>query len=136
LTDRFMLEEELKSAKRVAEQASAAKSEFLANMSHEIRTPLNGIIGFTDLIIKSNLDDTQRQYVNIINQSGTTLLSIINDILDFSKIEAGKLNLNREKSDLQDIAAQACSIISYAIEKKGIELLFNFSEDLPRFIWA
>src|SRR5690606_1413671 len=77
-----------------------------------------------------------KQYINIINQSGTTLLSIINDVLDFSKIEAGKLQLNREKSDLQDIASQACSIISYAIEKKGIELLFNFSADLPRFIWA
>lgn len=136
LTERFELESQLKEAKRNAVQANAAKSEFLANMSHEIRTPLNGIIGFTDLILKTKLNDTQQQYINIINQSGSTLMGIINDILDFSKIEAGKLILNREKIDLQDIAAQACSIVTYGVEQKNIELLLNISENLPRYIWA
>lgn len=136
LTERFELENQLKEAKRQAVQASSAKSQFLANMSHEIRTPLNGIIGFTDLILKTKLDDTQQQYINIINQSGNTLMSIINDILDFSKIEAGKLELNKEKIDLQDLAARACNIVTYGIEQKGVELLLNLSENLPRYIWA
>lgn len=136
LTERFELEKQLKEAKLNADQASNAKSEFLANMSHEIRTPLNGIIGFTDLMLKTKLDDTQQQYLNIINQSGSTLMGIINDILDFSKIEAGKLILNREKVDIQDVAAQACSIVTYGIEQKGVELLLNISENVPRYIWA
>jgi len=136
LTERFELEEQLKEAKRAADQASSAKSEFLANMSHEIRTPLNGIIGFTDLMLKTKLDDTQQQYISIINQSGSALMEIINDILDFSKIEAGRLILYNEKVDIQDIAAQACSVVTYGIEQKGVELLLDISENVPRYIWA
>ncbi|HLW07693.1 MAG TPA: response regulator, partial [Marinilabiliaceae bacterium] len=136
LTERFELERQLKEAKLNADQASNTKSEFLANMSHEIRTPLNGIIGFTDLMLKTNLDDTQQQYIKIINQSGSSLMGIINDILDFSKIEAGKLILNKEKVDIQDIAAHACSIVTYGVEQKGVELLLNISENVPRYIWA
>src|SRR5690554_47213 len=136
LTERFELERQLQEAKSNADKASNAKSEFLANMSHEIRTPLNGIIGFTDLMLKTKLDDTQQQYVKIINQSGSALMGIINDILDFSKIEAGKLILNKEKVDIQDIAAHACSIVTYGVEQKGVELLLNISENVPRYIWA
>ena len=88
------------------ELSTRYKSEFLANMSHEIRTPLNGIIGFTDLIQKTRLDETQKQYINIIHQSGKTLLSIINDILDFSKIEAGKLTLDVERVNLEELLAE------------------------------
>ncbi len=136
ITEICLQREELKAAKIQADQASLAKSEFLASMSHEIRTPLNGVIGFTDLILKTKLDETQQQYLSIVNQSANALLSIINDILDFSKIEAGKLDLEIEKCDLYEIGSQAADIISYQVKNKGLEMLLNISTDLPRFIWT
>jgi PAS domain S-box-containing protein len=136
ISARKEMELALENAKQQAEQASLAKSEFLASMSHEIRTPLNGVIGFTDLILKTRLDETQKQYLSIVNQSGNTLLSIINDILDFSKIEAGKLELETEKCDLYEITSQAADIISYPIKTKKLEMLLNISTELPRFIYA
>jgi PAS domain S-box-containing protein len=136
ITAIILQREELKAAKLRAEQASIAKSEFLSNMSHEIRTPLNGVIGFTDLVLKTKLNETQQQYLTIVNQSANALLSIINDILDFSKIEAGKLELDAEKCDLYEMACQATDIITYQVQTKGLEMLLNIPPDLPRFIYA
>lgn len=136
INEDYLQQEELKKSKFLAEQANIAKSEFLANMSHEIRTPLNGVIGFTDLVLKTTLNNTQQQYLSIVNQSANALLGIINDILDFSKIEAGKLELDIEKSDLFELTSQAADIISYQAQQKGLEVLLNISPDLPRFIWV
>lgn len=136
ITSLIYQREEFQQAKILAEEASKAKSEFLANMSHEIRTPLNGVIGFTDLVLKTKLNETQHQYLSIVNQSANALLSIINDILDFSKIEAGKLELDIEKCDLYEMSSQATDIITYQIQNKGLEMLLNIGTDLPRFIYA
>jgi len=136
VTQRVEQREQLKAAKIMAEEASRAKSEFLANMSHEIRTPLNGVIGFTDLVLKTNLTDTQQQYLTIVSQSANALLSIINDILDFSKIEAGKLELDIEQVDLFEMSAQATDLISYQVQDKGLEMLLNLKANVPRFIWT
>jgi len=136
ITDVCLQREELRKAKVVAEQASKAKSEFLSNMSHEIRTPLNGVIGFTDLILKTKLTETQHHYLTIVNQSANGLLSIINDILDFSKIEAGRLELDVTKCDLFELTAQAIDIISFQVQNKGLEMLLNVATDLPRFLWT
>lgn len=136
ITEAVQQRQELKNAKNLAEEASVAKSEFLANMSHEIRTPLNGIIGFTDLVLKTELSDVQTQYLSIVNQSANSLLNIINDILDFSKIEAGKLDLDIDQSDIYELAEQSSDIITYEVHKKGLEMLLNISPEIPRLIWV
>ncbi|TDE09004.1 response regulator [Dyadobacter psychrotolerans] len=136
VTETELRGQELKNAREQAEHASMAKSEFLANMSHEIRTPLNGVIGFTDLMLKTHMSDTQKQYLGIVNQSANTLLSIINDILDFSKIEAGKLELDIARYDIYEIAAQTADIISFQVQRKGLEMLLDVPCCLPRFVWV
>jgi PAS domain S-box-containing protein len=136
ITAASLSREELKEAKFQSEQANIAKSEFLANMSHEIRTPLNGVIGFTDLVLKTKMTDTQKQYLGIVNQSANALLNVINDILDFSKIEAGKLELDIEKCDIYEIASKSADIISFPIQSKGLEMLLNIPDNLPRFVWV
>lgn len=134
ITDSVKINEELKTAKKMADIASKAKSEFLANMSHEIRTPLNGVIGFSDLLLKTPLNEIQTQYLNYINESGENLLNIINDILDFSKIESGKMELSIEKTNVYDIVSQVINVILYQSQKKDIELLLNIEQGLPKTI--
>jgi len=135
ITDSVKINEELKKAKEIADIASKAKSEFLANMSHEIRTPLNGVIGFSDLLLKTPLNEIQTQYLNYINESGNSLLNIINDILDFSKIESGKLELLIDRYNIYDLAGHVVNVILYQAQRKGLELLLNVEPGLPKTIW-
>ena len=120
-----------KKAENEAKKANQSKSEFLANMSHEIRTPLNGVIGFSELLEKTEISSTQKQYIENIIVSAQSLLEIINDILDFSKIEAGKLELDLIESDITDIVNSTADILKFPASKKGIELLLDIQPDIP-----
>ncbi len=123
---------ELVIARDRAEAANRAKSDFLAVMSHEIRTPLNGILGLTQLMQKTPLNDKQRSYMARLQISGETLLATINDILDFSKIESNSMQLENVDFNLDDVLRHLSSLVAYRAQEKGLELVFDTAPDVPR----
>ncbi|MEA1955696.1 MAG: FIST N-terminal domain-containing protein [Campylobacterota bacterium] len=122
----------LENALQKAYSSEKAKSIFLANMSHEIRTPLNGILGFTDLLKKKNLDKESNKYIDIIHNSGTSLLNIVNDILDFSKIENGDMSLYKVESNLFSELESVIAIFSSTAKMKKIDYFAYIDTNIPK----
>ncbi|KJU86471.1 multi-sensor hybrid histidine kinase [Candidatus Magnetobacterium bavaricum] len=131
ITQRRMIETQLMIAMREADSANSAKSEFLANMSHEIRTPLNGIVGLGRLMLQTDISAKQRDYLNKIQSSSSSLLVLINDLLDLSKIEAGKLELEIIDFDLNSVLDNIVTMLTMRAEEKAVEIMLSVARDVP-----
>lgn len=136
ITERVQVLDELKKAKHLAEEANKAKSEFLANISHEIRTPMNSVLGFTELLENSIIQNPEKQYLEAIKSSGKNLLTLINDLLDLSKIEAGKLTLNFDFVDLRKLLDEIKQIFELKIHQKRLTYIETIDPNFPAFIYT
>lgn len=126
--------DELRAARKKAENTSKAKSDFLTSMSHEIRNPMNGIIGMTELLNDTNPKKEQQEYINTIRKSSETLIAVINDVLDISRAEQGKISINKAAFNLPDLINDVNNLFSKEMEEKGISLSFEIENDVPKWV--
>jgi len=126
--------QELAKAKELAEKSSKMKAQFLANMSHEIRTPMNAVFGMTNLLLGSELNERQKEYVNFIRNSSDHLLVLINDILDFSKIDAGKIEFEESEFSIKELVRNMTGTLQIRLEGKNVEFKTNLDENVPEYI--
>ncbi|WP_295771807.1 response regulator [uncultured Mucilaginibacter sp.] len=125
-------QQELIKSKEAAEHSRKVKESFLANMSHELRTPVNGIVGLTNMLRKGELNEHQRNIVDLLDVSSQSLLGVINDVLDISKIEAGKFSIIRKANDVRQVVQSTFDLLKYKADEKNIDLLLEIDSDVPQ----
>lgn len=131
VTTRRLTEETLRAAKETAEETGRSKERFLASMSHEIRTPLNAVLGLTELLLDTELEEEQRSYVVTAHQSGRHLLAIVNDILDFSALESGRVEVETTPTDPHELVADVCAMLGSTAERAGLQLGWTAADTVP-----